>query len=71
MDYCTRCGRVLTADEIALHKKLFNRGAKEFICITCCAEHFEVSEELLREKIKQYKEMGCTLFPENQVQPRA
>ena len=39
-----------------------NRGAKEYLCITCFAKKFKVSEELIREKIEHFKKMGCTLF---------
>ena len=59
---CHICGRVLVPDECALTKKLINRGAVEFMCLSCLAEHFDVSEEVLREKIRQFREMGCTLF---------
>ncbi len=30
-------------------QKLVNRGAHEFMCITCLGKHFDVSEERLRE----------------------
>ena len=30
MAHCKECGRSLTKDEIALHKKIYNRGAEEF-----------------------------------------
>ena len=50
------------ADEIALTKKLINRGMEKFFCLTCLAKSFSVSEELLKEKIEQFKRMGCTLF---------
>ena len=32
------------------------------IGIACLAAHFEVPEDALREKIVQFREMGCTLF---------
>lgn len=59
---CRECGRPLTRDEIGLHKKLFNRAADSFLCISCSAEYFGVTAGLLEEKIRQFKEMGCTLF---------
>ncbi len=59
---CTGCGSVLTKDECALHKKLINRGATEFLCIRCLAAHFNVSVESLYGKITQFKLTGCTLF---------
>ena len=62
MNECAGCGRELTKDEIALTKKLINRGIEKFFCLTCLAKSFSVSEELLKEKIEQFKRMGCTLF---------
>ena len=59
---CMNCGRKLKRDDIALTKKLLNRGATEFMCLTCLAEHFKVSEERLEEKIQHFKDSGCTLF---------
>jgi len=61
-DTCMICGRKLERDEIALTRKLINRGATEFMCITCLADKFKVSEERLREKIEYFKSYGCTLF---------
>ena len=59
---CFRCRRILVPDEIALTKKLINRGASDFLCISCLSEHFQVPEDILRKKIVQFREMGCTLF---------
>lgn len=59
---CRNCGRPLSRDEIGLHKKLYNRAADSFLCISCNAEYFGVSTQLLEEKIREFKEMGCTLF---------
>ena len=65
MSNCIRCGKLLSKDEEALHKKLVNRGAKEHLCIRCCADYFEVTVELLEEKIVQFKQLGCALFENN------
>ncbi len=65
MTNCVKCGKILTNDEIALHKKLINRVAEEYMCINCCARYFEVTVELLEEKIVQFKKYGCRLFDEN------
>ena len=62
MDECLKCQRALASDEVALHKKLMGKTSTEFMCLSCLAEYFEVEELLLREKIDQYKKMGCTLF---------
>jgi len=62
---CKVCGRELTADEIAVTKKLINRGATEFMCVPCLARHFEVKEADIEERIRHFRQMGCTLFEPN------
>lgn len=62
MSTCKKCGKELGGNDIGLTKKLINRGSTEFLCIDCIAEKFDCTKELLEEKIKQFKESGCTLF---------
>ncbi len=62
MSTCKKCGRELSGNDIGLTKKLINRGSTEFLCIDCIAEKFDCTKELLEEKIRQFKESGCTLF---------
>ncbi len=62
MSTCFRCGQTLSADEIAIYRRMVNRGAETFLCIPCLAEHFQVSEALIFEKIEHFRAMGCTLF---------
>lgn len=62
---CSKCGSALTGDEIALYKKMVNRGAEEFCCVRCLAEHFSVSVDSLYEKIGQFRKDGCTLFEQD------
>lgn len=59
---CIHCGRPLTDDEIALHKRLINRGAEHFLCLSCLAEYFRCTEEMLRDKIDYFRSIGCLLF---------
>lgn len=60
--FCRKCGKELVPDEVAITKKLINRGTKTYYCVGCLAEAFEVTEENIREKIRYFKNMGCTLF---------
>lgn len=59
---CIRCGAVLVKDDVGLTRKMINRGATEFYCIPCLADHFQLPENVLRDKIREFKAMGCTLF---------
>ncbi len=59
---CKQCGKPLSRDEIGLHKKMINRGATEFFCLQCLAGYFNAPPDLLKEKIKQFRKDGCTLF---------
>ena len=59
---CIKCGSELTKDDIGLHKKFVNRGAEEFMCIDCLCERFDITREFAEERIKWFKEQGCTLF---------
>ena len=64
---CSVCGAPLVPDEIALTRKLINRGAREFQCMNCLAAFFGCDTQLLYEKIDQFRRSGCVLFapPEN------
>lgn len=57
-----KCAKVLTTDDIGLHKKMVNRGATEFMCIDCLSEHFHIDKAVLLDKIEYFKKMGCTVF---------
>ena len=59
---CMRCAAPLTRDEVGLTKKLINRGATEYLCFACLAAHFQVTTDLLKQKVVEFREMGCTLF---------
>ena len=67
MKECIKCGKPLSVNEIGLHKRLINRGAEEYMCKARLAKHFNVSAELLDEKIKMYIMQGCTLFSESEI----
>lgn len=59
---CIGCGRELTRDEIAITKKLVNRGCEEFFCVDCLAREFRITAEDVRALIARFRAAGCTLF---------
>ncbi len=63
MSECMKCHRKLTGDEIGLYRKLIGRDAETFLCKTCLSGRLKIREERLDEKIRQFKKLGCTLFP--------
>lgn len=62
MARCFQCERKLTGDEISVYRKLVNREAVSFLCKSCLADYFGVSEAKIDEKIRQFKRNGCLLF---------
>ena len=61
-DICKTCGREVNRDEIGLTKKLINRGATEFLCMTCLAEKFDMTEAECQTLIDHFRSAGCHLF---------
>jgi hypothetical protein len=59
---CSKCGTPISSDEIAVTRKLINRGAREFYCVSCLADWFEVRPEDILERIEYFRASGCTLF---------
>lgn len=59
---CYVCSKELSKNEIGLTKKLIDKKANKFYCLSCLAEYLEVTEEELLAKIEEFKEEGCTLF---------
>ena len=59
---CIRCGRALSHDEVAITKKLINRGTQEFFCVPCLAARFKISEKDVYGLIENFKAAGCSLF---------
>ncbi len=59
---CMKCKKNITLDEAAMTKKLINRGTSSYYCADCLAEAFEITPDDIWEKIRYFKETGCTLF---------
>lgn len=66
MAQCFECGRKLTGDEIAVYRKLVDRMAEKFMCKSCLASYFEVTEDKIDRKIEQFKRIGCLLFVQSE-----
>jgi biotin operon repressor len=62
MNCCTKCGKVLSHNEIGAHKKFVNRASTSFLCRECLAARLDIPPELIDQKIEQFKAQGCTLF---------
>lgn len=60
---CMKCKEGLMSDEIALHRKLFSRAAKAYMCLDCQAKYLGVERERLEQLIEMYRKSGtCALF---------
>ena len=59
---CVCCGKKLTSDDIAITKKLINRGAQEFFCVPCLAARFNISVGDVEQLIEHFRAAGCSLF---------
>lgn len=60
---CKECGENLFADDIAIHRKLINRGAEDFFCIDCLADKLGCERCDIEQLIEYYRSTGkCSLF---------
>lgn len=64
---CKQCGRLLQPDEIALHKRLIHRGAESFWCLDCMAAYFACDRQVLEDKIRYFRSIGCLLFEPEKI----
>ena len=58
---CKSCNTELKKDWIALHRKLLDKDAKEFLCISCLADTFGCEVEDLEIKIEEFKKKDASL----------
>lgn len=49
-------------DEIAIYKRLVDRGARRCLCKECLAQKLGCETAVIERKIEYFKEIGCTLF---------
>ncbi len=62
MANCKECGKNLTNDEVAIHRRLIHRDAEEYFCKECLARYLGVPVPVIDSKIEYFKKIGCTLF---------
>ena len=59
---CMCCSKKLKKDDIALSMKYYGRQIENFKCIKCLSKDLGVDKKILKEKIKDFKSDGCSLF---------
>lgn len=62
MSCCYKCKKPLSYNEIGAYKKFVNRGCQTYLCKECLAEALNIPVTVIDEKIRLFKEQGCTLF---------
>ena len=64
MERCAACGKnPLGKDEVGVCKKLIAEDTTRFYCLVCLAEYLGVTAQDILDKIEDFKEEGCVLFP--------
>lgn len=62
---CICCEEALTADDIAIFRKLICREAEEYLCMTCLSEDLGIPRKKLEDIADYYHRTGvCSLFPQ-------
>ena len=59
---CMCCNKKLKKDDIALSMKYYGRQIEKFKCKKCLSKDLNVPTKVLKEKIKEFKADGCSLF---------
>lgn len=59
---CMCCNKKLKKDDIALSMKYYGRQIEKFKCKKCLSKDLNVTTKVLKEKIKEFKADGCSLF---------
>lgn len=59
---CHACGRTLTRDEIAITRKMVNRGSEVFWCADCLAADFKMPVTEIFALMERFRAAGCSLF---------
>lgn len=63
---CSKCSAEISSIDIGATKKFINRGAKEYFCLSCIADKYQLSLDFINKKIDGFRKQGCTLFPKEE-----
>ncbi len=62
---CKRCEKPLESDEVSLYRKLIDREAASYLCLSCLAGDLSSTPDRLRDLIHYYRyTQRCCLFVE-------
>ncbi len=59
---CAVCGKPLASDEIGATRKFLGPRRTKYFCLFCLSAELGADPEKLREKIEDYRRMGCVYF---------
>lgn len=59
---CDACGANIAYVDIALSRKLVNRGTAVFWCRACLAQRLRTTPDALDKMAEYFRKTGCTLF---------
>ena len=59
---CEACGKPLTSDEIGATRKFLGPRRTKYLCLSCLSAELGADPGKLREKIEDYRRMGCVYF---------
>jgi hypothetical protein len=59
---CYLCEMELDKIAVGLNKKLLGMNITRYYCLSCLANHLDVTIEELLAKVEDFKEQGCTQF---------
>jgi len=59
---CVLCENELDKIAVGLNKKFHGKKITKFYCLSCFAEHLDVTIDDLLSKAEEFKAQGCELF---------
>lgn len=60
--FCTSCNKAVSKEEKGITMKMFGKDIKKYYCLDCLAAMLDVTTDVLKEKIEDFRNEGCKLF---------